>query len=65
MGGIMTNSEKVVGGRFGQGGRLRQVPLHHMDLFTSYGQNKITDFLWFQPEPVPLTLYRYIIMQFI
>ena len=23
----MTNSEKVVGGRFGQGGRLRQVPL--------------------------------------
>ena len=27
MAGIMTNSEKVVGGRFGQGGRLRQVPL--------------------------------------
>ena len=23
----MTNSEKVVGGRLGQGGRLRQVPL--------------------------------------
>ena len=23
----MTDSEKVVGGRFGQGGRLRQVPL--------------------------------------
>ena len=23
----MTNSEKVLGGRFGQGGRLRQVPL--------------------------------------
>ena len=27
MGGMMTNSEKVVGGRFGQGGRLRQAPL--------------------------------------
>ena len=27
MGGIMTNSEKVVSGRFGQGGRLRQVTL--------------------------------------
>ena len=32
MGGIMTNSEKVVGARFVQGGRLRQVPLY---IFTS------------------------------
>ena len=29
---IMTNSEKVVGGRFGQGGRLRQVPLGHQKM---------------------------------
>ena len=40
MGGIMTNSEKVVGGHCWQGGRLRQVPLIVWELRVVFTANR-------------------------